>query len=149
MSGVIVLTEEVVNAPGFDLEAVRIHNAACRAKELVDHKARARLREERRARHAPYTLKPTPLRTPTKHWRPAKLLEAVRAIVVAKIAEKSWYITAESVAKELRAKKSMVSTTFIKLGQEGLVGHKARSCPHDNEWTPSPYVLLPFDRHGH
>ena len=115
------------------------------------------------------TVKPRPLRPSTRAWKPGALLDAVRALILElrdgdPDSYTSGYVKAETIAVKLRAKKSMVTTAFQRLIEEGILGHKTGPKKHDKRthdreargpntahkyreiWYPSTYTILPKEK---
>ncbi len=69
-----------------------------------------------------------------RRWKLDRLLVTVRARIKALVVGEA--ITAEKVATELRARKSMVEQCFHRLNLEGLLTQGHNQAPHDSMRDP-------------
>lgn len=89
------------------------------------------------------------IRPSLKRWNKIKLLDVIRALV---LAEAKKLITVEDYASHLKAKKKLVDQCFAILNRENLLSQAINHSPHDSTrnpwggndsaWSATMYVVL-------
>jgi hypothetical protein len=94
------------------------------------------------------------IRPSLKRWNFEKLLEAVRAKILAQsVPDCGFWITVEKYASDLRAKKHLVDRCFAVLNREGLLSQARNEPLHDSArhnffpgswkgWVASSYRII-------